>query len=83
MIIKLLIFSQLKIFVKKFIPSALAGWLSWLKQGPIHQNAVGSIPSQVTYLGCGFDPWWGHVWEATDQCFSLTLMFLFLSLSNQ
>ena len=29
-----------------------------------------------TCLGCGFDPWIGHVQEATDRCFSLTLMFL-------
>ena len=31
--------------------------------------------SQGAYLGCRFDPWSGHIWEATDQCFSLTLVF--------
>ena len=33
--------------------------------------------------GCGFHPWSQHVREATNWCFSLTLMFLFLSLSNR
>lgn len=23
---------------------------------------------------CGFDPWLGHTWEATNPCFSLTSM---------
>ena len=31
-----------------------------------------SIPSQGTYLHCGFDPQLGHVQEATDGCFSLS-----------
>ena len=30
-------------------------WLSWLEDLPIHQKFVGSIRSQVTCLGCGFD----------------------------
>ena len=32
-------------------------------------------------LGCGLDPWLGHLWEATNQCFSHTSMFLSLSFS--
>ena len=51
----------------------LAGWLSWLECLLIHQNVVGSIPSQGTYLGFGLNPWSGHVWESTDQCFSISL----------
>ena len=47
-----------------------------MEHHPIHQKVAGLIPHQGTYLGCGFDPWSGHAWEATD-CFSLT----FLSLS--
>ena len=35
--------------------SCLARWLSWLEHCPVHQK--GSIPSQGTFLGCGFDPW--------------------------
>ena len=54
---------------------ALAGWLSWLKHCPIYQKFAGSIPGPVpgqgTYLGCRFDPWSGHEWEATSQSLSL------------
>ena len=28
-------------------------------------KVAGLIPSQGTYLGCGFDPWSGHMQEAT------------------
>ena len=40
-----------------------------------------SSPAQK---GVRFEPWSGHIREATNQCFSLTLMFLSLlsSLSN-
>ena len=34
-----------------------------------------------TYLGCGFDPWSEHIWEAANRCLSLTSVFLSLSLS--
>ena len=34
-------------------------------------------------LGCGFDPWSGHVWETTDQCFSLTLISVCLSVKKK
>lgn len=30
-------------------------------------KAAGSIPGQGTYRGWGFDPWLGHVGEATDH----------------
>ena len=36
-------------------------------------KGVGSIPGQGIYVGCGFDPWSRCVWEATSQCFSLSL----------
>ena len=45
------------------------------------QKFVGLIPGQGTYLGCEFGPFLGHVWEAMDQCFFLTMMFLSLSFS--
>ena len=35
----------------------LVRWLSGLECHPRHQKAVGSIPGQGRYLGCGFDPW--------------------------
>ena len=35
---------------------ALARWLSWLEHGPIYKWVAGSIPSQGTRLGFGFDP---------------------------
>ena len=60
---------------------ALAGLLSWLEHRPIHQKVVSLMPGQDTYLGCQFGPWWGCVWAKTDRCFSLTWMFLSLSLS--
>ena len=39
----------------------------------ITQTAGGKIPGMGAY-----DPWSRHVWEATNQCFSLTLMLLSL-----
>ena len=49
---------------------ALARWLSWMERRSEHQKGVGSVAGQGTGLGCGFDPQSGHVWEATDCCFS-------------
>ena len=37
--------------------AALAEWLSGLECCPVHQSIAGLIPSQGSYLGCGFDPW--------------------------
>ena len=56
-----------------------AWWLSWLEHHPLHQKVGGSIPSRDIYLGCVLDLQSGCMWEATDECFFLTLMFLFLS----
>ena len=41
--------------------TARAGCLGGLECRPIHQKAVGLIPSQDTCLGCGFDTWSGRV----------------------
>ena len=49
--------------------------LSWLECQPINRNVAGSIPSQSTYLGSGFSPQSGCIWEATDWCSSLASMF--------
>ena len=65
-------------YIEENICSALAGWLSWLEHRP-----VSLIPGQGKHLGCGSDPCFGHIWEGTNQCFSLALRFLtlmFLSL---
>ena len=55
-------------------------WLSWLG---IHclakQDVSGLVPCQGICPGCGFGPQSGCVQEATDQCFSVTLMFLSLA----
>ena len=32
----------------------------------MYQKVVGSIPSQSTYLGCGFDPWARCIQEAVN-----------------
>ena len=42
---------------------------------PTERNVASWIPSQGTHLGCGFGTWSGRVWEETDQCFFLTLIF--------
>ena len=57
-------------------------WLSWL-ECTIRKTVAGLIPRQGTYLGCRFNPQLGRIWEAINQCFSLTLMFLSLSQINK
>ena len=44
----------------------------------LYQNIVGLIPDQGTYLGYRFDPGLGVYRKATNQCFSLALIFLCL-----
>ena len=56
-------------------------WLSCLVHCPRHQKVTGSIPSQGSYLGCGFPPWSGHTQETTSRCLSFSLS-LFLSLKS-
>ena len=36
-------------------------------------SVAGLIPDEDTCLGCGFNPRLGRIWEATNQCFSLSL----------
>ena len=60
---------------------ALAGWFSWLEHHLVHQKVGSLIPGQGTYLGCRFCPLLECIWEVANWCFSLTSMFLFLSLS--
>lgn len=52
---------------------ALVGWLSWLENCPIHQKVESFIPSEDTYLGCGFSPRLGYIWQATNRCFFVSL----------
>ena len=39
----------------------------------VAQLAGDLIPGQGAHLGCRFNPWLGHAWEATNWCFSLSL----------
>ena len=56
---------------------SLAGWLSCLECHPVHQKVVGSIPWLRHIPRLQVPSWSGRVWEATNQCFSLTLVSLF------
>ena len=58
----------------------LAGLLRWLEHHLVLRKVTGSISSLGTFLGAGFDSWSGHIWEATDPCFSLTSMSVCLSI---
>ena len=68
---------------------ALASVAQLVGASSSNQKVVDLIPGDGTFLGTGFDPGPGLgvydpqsrcVWEATNQCFSLTLIFLSLSL---
>ena len=52
---------------------ALAGVAQWTDHQPANQRVAGSIPSQGTCLGCGFDPCRGMCFFCPDQ----RPMFLF------
>ena len=52
-------------YCKAIAPWPLAGRLRWGEHHPGHQKAAGSIPGQ-------------DACEATNLCFSLTLIFFFL-----
>ena len=55
--------------------------------GSVNQSIIpytkegGLLPRQGTHLGCRSGPWLECIWEATNQCSCLTLMFLSLSSS--
>ena len=51
-------------------------WLRCLERRLVNPKFGGLILGQGTYLGYGFNPCSGYVWEATNPCFSLMLMFL-------
>ena len=68
-------------FFSKSMISALVKQLSWLEHRLIQQRVVILFPGQGAFLGCRFHHPFGHVQEAADRSFSLTLMFLSLSLS--
>ena len=54
-------------------------WAAWPVGCLAKRKIAGLIPGQGTCLGCGPGSRLGGMWEASDQCFSLTLMFLSLS----
>ena len=58
---------------------ALARWLRWLENHSVDQKFAGLIPGQDTCLGCGFVPQSSCMWEATNWCFSLSLLLSLLS----
>ena len=65
-------------FLLKFLapwPGGSAGWSIVLYT----KKVAGLIPDQDTYLDCGFEPWSGHIQEATD----LFLTWMFLSLKKK
>ena len=57
----------------------LASVAHWLKRHSPKPRVKASIPGQGSCLGGGFSHVSGHV-EATNKCFSLTSMFLSLSI---
>lgn len=60
--------------VYKHPQTVCPGWVGQLVGlHPLHQKALDLIANRGTYLGCGFDPQLGHVWETTNQCSSLSL----------
>ena len=57
----------------------LCGPVGWIII-PYTKKAAGLILSQGTYLNCRFNPWPGHVREATNRWFSNWCLSLSLSL---
>ena len=77
---------NINLYGKKDLTDVIKNLKPWpvaqlVECSPRNQKVAGSIPGQGPGLGCGLGPQSGHVWEATDQCFSLTSMFLSLSFS--
>ena len=66
--------------VKKIKRALVSGSVGW-RVIPYKKTGVGLISDQGTRLGCRLDPQSGCIGEATNPCFSLTSMFLSLSLS--
>ena len=66
--------------MQEFTNIALAGVAQLAGCHPETQKVTGLIPDQGICLDFGLVPGYG-VGEATDQCISHTLMFLFLSFS--
>ena len=48
--------------------------LSFHKDTALHPGQVPQLAGVLSWTpkGCRFDPWSGHVWKATDWCFSLS-----------
>ena len=61
---------------------ALAGVAQVIGPSSRQLKDWGLIPGQDTCLGCGFGPCRGTYKRYPNQCFSLTSMFLFLSLKS-
>ena len=61
---------------------AMTGEAKWLEHWSLYPKFIGSIPSQGAYLPCRFNLQSGHIWEAMDQCFSLSLPLSLKSIST-
>lgn len=69
------------VLVEQICEWTLAGRLIGWSTIPFHPKKVAGFDSQSGHnLGCGFDPKSERIWEATDRCFCLPLMYLSLSL---
>ena len=65
---------------KKNTKQAVSGVSQWVECCLANWKVAGLIPSLSTCLGCGFSPQSRHVWQATNRCFSFTLIVLYLPL---
>ena len=72
-----LLFLKFTLGQGKEMTSTWPVWLSLFGSCSTELMVTGSIHGQGTCLGCGLSPWSGHRLEATDECFSLTCIFLF------
>lgn len=71
-----------------FLPFIFLIWKQWLRPcqdtqqvgaSSVHPKVAGLIPTQGTYLSCGFYSRLGCVWETMDRCSLSLFLFLFLS----
>ena len=69
--------------LKKQFPLALAGMAQLVGAPSLNRKVAGLIPSQGTYPGCGFVPQFRGIQEATNQCFSLSLLLFLKATKNK
>ena len=68
---------------KSIFKNPSPGWVAQVVEcHPMLQEVVDLIPDQGIYLVWKFNPWYEHIRETTNPCFSDTPIFLFLSLPS-